>query len=490
MKRIDTNLEGCYILEPDRFGDNRGYYSPFFIEENNKKNNIMLNGVVQGARSLSGKGIVRGLHYQEDPYSQAKLVECLSGGVLDVVVDLRKDSKTYKKWTSVYLTPENGRQLFIPRGFAHGFVSLKDNTLFQYLVDSDYRPDLESGIIWNDPEINIDWQFEKYGIENPILSDKDKVRKSIIDVDPEFYMHKRYMITGATGQLGYEIIKELNSRGIYDIISLNSSTLDITNERLVDKVITEYKPDIIFHCAAYTAVDKAEQFSKDAYNVNVNGTKYISRASSKIGAKLIYISTDYVFDGIKTGAYSVIDTPNPKSVYGETKYLGEKEALKNEKSFICRTSWVFGINGNNFVKTMLNLSEKYDELKVVADQIGSPTYARDLAKLLVDMSQTEAYGIYHTTNSGYCSWYDFASYILKDTNTKVIPVTTEEYYEPIYKKAKLENKEIFIANRPSNSMLDKQCLLDNGFYELSNWKYAVDNYKEELCNEKVKILKK
>ena len=177
MKKIETNLKDCYIIEPDKFGDARGYYSPFFIEEKNVQDGITMNKIAQGARSLSGKGIVRGLHFQEDPLCQAKLVECLSGGVLDVVVDLRKDSPTYKMWTSVELTPENGRQLYVSRGFAHGFMSFKDNTLFQYLVDSDYKPSHENGILWNDPELNINWEFEKYGIENPILSDEDKIRK-------------------------------------------------------------------------------------------------------------------------------------------------------------------------------------------------------------------------------------------------------------------------------------------------------------------------
>ena len=173
MKKIETGLKDCYIIEPDKFGDDRGYYSPFFAEKDNIANELgdSMKGIVQGARSLSGKGIVRGLHFQKDPLCQSKLVECLRGGVLDVVVDMRKDSPSYKKWVSVELTPENGRQLLIPRGFAHGFVSLKDDTLFQYLVDSDYAPSHEDGLLWNDPEIGIDWQFEKYGIDNPLLSE-------------------------------------------------------------------------------------------------------------------------------------------------------------------------------------------------------------------------------------------------------------------------------------------------------------------------------
>lgn len=190
MKIIETNLKDCYIIEPNKFGDDRGYFSPFFIAEDLKKNNLdkVFGNIVQCNRSLSGKGILRGLHFQYNPKCQAKIVECLNGAVLDVVVDLREDSPTYKLWTSVLLTPENNRQLLVPKGFAHGFLSLKENTLFQYLVDNDYAPELENGIIWNDEEIGIDWEFEKYGIENPILSDKDQKHLTLSKTNVHFRM--------------------------------------------------------------------------------------------------------------------------------------------------------------------------------------------------------------------------------------------------------------------------------------------------------------
>lgn len=179
MKVIKTNLQDCYIIEPDKFGDERGYFSQFYVKKQFEEQGLdkVFGEVVQTNRSKSSKGVIRGLHFQKNPKCQAKLVECLNGAVLDVVVDLRKDSDTYGKWTSVLLTPENGRQLLVPRGFAHGFVSLKDDTLFQYLVDNEYAKDLEDGIYYDDPELGIDWQLEKYGIDNPIISDKDKVRK-------------------------------------------------------------------------------------------------------------------------------------------------------------------------------------------------------------------------------------------------------------------------------------------------------------------------
>ena len=487
MKKIETNLKDCYIIEPDKFGDARGYYSPFFIEEKNVKDGITMNKIAQGARSLSGKGIVRGLHFQEDPLCQAKLVECLRGGVLDVVVDLRKDSPTYKEWTSVELTPENGRQLYVPRGFAHGFVSLKDDTLFQYLVDSDYKPSHESGILWNDPEIGIDWQLKKYDITEPLLSEKDKVREPLSKVNPNFYMKKRYLVTGCKGQLGYDIVRELNSRGIYDILALDVDDMDITDSRIVNKIVEEYKPEYIFHCAAYTAVDKAEESQDLAYKINVEGTRNLSQAARNVGAKFLYVSTDYVFDGTNKETYNPEDKTNPKSIYGKTKLMGELEALKNEKTFVVRTAWVFGINGNNFIKTMLNLSKNHNELTVVNDQIGSPTYTVDLAKLLVDMSETENYGIYHATNEGYCSWAEFAEYILRDTKTVVNKSTTEDYYKPQYEKAEAEGRKLYIAERPRNSRLNKDKLEKNGFSKLPEWQNAVDRYCEELRKVKVKI---
>lgn len=176
MKKIETELKDCYILEPDRFGDDRGYFSPFFIDKNMSKNNIKFERIVQCNRSKSAKGVVRGLHFQKNPKCQAKLVEVIQGSAIDVVVDIRHGSPSYGKHICVLLTPENNRQLFVPRGFAHGFVSLEDNTIFQYLIDNDYAPDMEGGILWNDEELGIEWDkmFEKYGIDKPLLSEKDQ----------------------------------------------------------------------------------------------------------------------------------------------------------------------------------------------------------------------------------------------------------------------------------------------------------------------------
>ncbi len=188
MKKIETCLKDCYILEPDLFGDKRGYFTEFYSQKKLKSLELegILGTVVQANRSMSKKGTLRGMHYQLGTSSQAKLVECLKGAVLDVVIDLRKNSPTYKKWTSVELTPENHRQLLVPKGFAHGFLTLEDDTLFQYLVDALYDPFNEDGIAWDDPAIGIEWPFEQYGIDEPILSEKDKNRKTLEEAGVPF----------------------------------------------------------------------------------------------------------------------------------------------------------------------------------------------------------------------------------------------------------------------------------------------------------------
>ena len=484
MKKIETKLKDCYILEPDKFGDERGYFSPYFIQKN--LDELGFKQVVQANRSKSSKGVLRGLHFQQNPKCQAKIVEVIKGRAIDVVVDLRRDSSTYGKFITVELTSENNRQLFVPRGFAHGFISLEDDTIFQYLIDNDYEPKLEAGILFDDEDININWDqilFENY-IDEPILSDKDKKHPTLKENNVIFKNNFKYLITGFNGQLGYEIKQQLLNDGVKEenILAVDINEMDITKEDEVLKIVKEFNPDTIYHCAAWTAVDKAEEpeFKDKCYDVNVNGTKNMVKAAREVNAKIVYISTDYVFDGTSNVPYSVDDITNPKSVYGLTKFMGEEEVRKYENSFVIRTAWVFGINGKNFVKTMLNLSLKYDQIRVVNDQIGTPTYAKDLARVAYELSQTNKFGTYHCTNDGYCSWAEFASYILKDTNTKVIPVSTSDYYIPQYENAKVQNKELYIAYRPKFSILDKSKLLSAGIMIPQDWKSATDEFIFEL----------
>lgn len=469
MKKIETELKDCYILEPDCYGDERGW----FMETYNKKALSKLDldlDFVQDNQSCSAKGIVRGLHFQKDPMCQAKIVRCTRGSLYDVVVDMRKDSPSYGKWIKVLLTEENKKQLVVPRGFAHGFEALTNNTEIQYKADNYYSKVHDGGIAYNDSDLGINWESKK-----PLLSDKDQNHPLLKDSDANFYCHKRYLITGCKGQLGYDIVRELNKRGIYDVLALDIDDLDITNKEAVFKLFNDYKPNYVFHCAAWTNVDKAEENIEACQKVNVLGTANLAEASVLVGAKMAYISTDYVFDGTKDGLYEVDDQVNPLSIYGKTKYDGEKEVRTfNPNHFIVRTSWVFGINGHNFVKTMLNLAETKKEVNVVSDQIGSPTYTVDLAKTLVDMMESNKYGTYHANNEGYCNWAEFADYIFKSNNkdVKVNYILTKDYPTK--------------AIRPFNSKLSKKALDENGFDRLPTWQDAIDRYNEELKLVRVK----
>lgn len=282
----------------------------------------------------------------------------------------------------------------------------------------------------------------------------------------------KVLVTGVKGQLGYDVVNELTKRG-HTAIGVDIDEMDITDKHSVQMVIDNNKPDAVIHCAAWTAVDLAEDEDKIALvrAVNTEGTRNIAEVCKKLNCKMMYISTDYVFNGQGTEPWEPdCKDYEPLNVYGQTK-LGGELAVSNllEKYFIVRIAWVFGVNGNNFIKTMLNVGKKYDELTVVNDQIGTPTYTYDLARLLVDMIETEKYGYYHATNEGgYISWYDFACEIFKQAgyNTKVKPVTTEEY-------------GLSKAKRPFNSRLDKSKLIENGFKPLPTWQDALSRYLKE-----------
>lgn len=281
----------------------------------------------------------------------------------------------------------------------------------------------------------------------------------------------KFLVTGISGQLGYDVVQELRERGYTDILAPTHEEMDLTNEEDVESVVLGFRPDIIFHCAAYTAVDKAEEMKEVCYDVNVNGSRYITKYGNMVEAKIIYISTDYVFDGSKDGMYVEDDVICPVNYYGETKYLGEEQVKESDNYIIARISWVFGVNGKNFVKTMLRLAETKKELSVVADQFGSPTYTKDVAGVLVDMALSEKQGVYHITNEGYCSWYEFAKYIFEvnGVEIKVNPIMTSEY-----KTA---------AVRPLNSKLSKEKLVSDGFKRLPDWKDAVKRYSRVLRKE-------
>lgn len=278
----------------------------------------------------------------------------------------------------------------------------------------------------------------------------------------------RILVTGVKGQLGYDVVNELEKRG-HTAIGVDIDEMDITDAEAVDRVITEANVEAVIHCAAYTAVDAAEDNLELCRKVNAAGTENIAKVCKKLDLKMVYISTDYVFDGEGERPWEPDDRRDPLNAYGIGKYEGELAVEENlEKYFIIRIAWVFGVNGKNFIKTMLKLGETRDEVSVVNDQIGSPTYTYDLARLIVDMVETEKYGRYHATNEGFCSWYEFACEIFRQAgmNVKVNPVTSDEF------PAK--------AKRPHNSRMSKEKLSENGFERLPSWQDALKRYLEVI----------
>lgn len=272
------------------------------------------------------------------------------------------------------------------------------------------------------------------------------------------------LVTGAAGQLGGDVCNLLKKRK-KAFVPTDVETLDITNEKAVKAFFETHAIDCVIHCAAYTAVDKAEDEKERCFLINETGTKNLAVCAEKAGAKMLYVSTDYVFNGEGSSPFGVSDPKGPLNTYGESKLKGEQAVLENcKKAFVVRTSWVFGEKNTNFIATMLRLSETHDEVSVVCDQIGSPTYSKHLARLLCDMIETEKFGVFHATNEGFCSWAELAkeTFFLSKKSTRVLPVLSKDY------KTK--------AKRPLNSRLSKASLDEAGFERLPEWKAAVGEY--------------
>lgn len=277
----------------------------------------------------------------------------------------------------------------------------------------------------------------------------------------------KVLVTGASGQLGFDVVRVLNSKGI-TAVPTTHNTLDITNKKSVDTFFKDNKLDAVIHCAAWTKVDLAEDKPEECFKVNATGTKNIAENCDFLNIPLLYISTDYVFDGSGDEPWKIDSPTNPINEYGKSKLYGEQYVGVLKKYFIVRTSWVFGTNGNNFVKTMLKLSENKSKLTVVCDQIGSPTYTLDLARLIGEMIVSDCYGTYHAHNEGYCSWSEFASEIMKQrgNKTEIIPVDSASYPTK--------------AKRPLNSRLDTNSLTESGFKKLPSWQDGLSRYLNEI----------
>lgn len=460
MDIIKTEIDDVLILEPRVFGDHRGWFTETYSKTKFQELGIEIEFVQDNHSMSAQKGTLRGLHFQTNPKAQTKLVRCTKGKILDVAVDLRKGSSTYKQWVGVELSEENKKQLLIPKGFAHGFLTLTDNVEVQYKVDEYYAPECDRSIRFDDPEIGVEW-----GIEGPILSEKDLDAPLLKDSDVDFKM--KFLVTGVNGQLGHDVVIKLKEISL-DVIAPGREEFDLTNAEQVTSYILKEKPDVIIHCGAYTAVDKAEDERDLCYTVNVKGTKSVVEAAKEINAKVVYISTDYVFDGLGQEPHSEDKDTNPVNYYGFTKEQGEK-IVKDEidKHFIVRTSWVYGSNGNNFVKTMLKLAETKKEISVVSDQLGAPTYTKDLAEFIVSLVQTNNYGAYHGVNEGFCSWYEFTKLIFQKSGieVEVNSISTKEYPTK--------------AKRPLNSRLMKENTDKAGIKRLPQWEDALSRFLDE-----------
>lgn len=287
----------------------------------------------------------------------------------------------------------------------------------------------------------------------------------------------KVLVTGASGQLGTDVVTQLKRRG-HEVIASDRNALDITDPAACQSFIEQFLPEAIIHCAAYTAVDRAETEVEAAYAINAAGTRNMVVASERIGAKFCYISTDYVFDGRSDTPYREYDDTNPQTIYGKSKRAGEQLVQTlSSRYFIVRTSWVFGLNGHNFVKTMLRLGQERDEIKVVHDQKGSPTYTPDLAEFLIQLILTEQYGIYHASNSDTCTWYEFASKIFAEAaeilnrplKAELIPCTTEEFPLP--------------APRPANSVMEHLSIRNSGFKDLRSWKEGLQDFLQQYLKK-------
>lgn len=274
----------------------------------------------------------------------------------------------------------------------------------------------------------------------------------------------KILVTGAKGQLGQDVVKLLEEQTC-EVFGFGREELNITDEKQVNEKVLSIQPDVIIHTAAYTQVDQAESDEEAAFKVNAEGTKYLAQAAEAVGAKFCYVSTDYVFDGTKNAPYKADDQTNPQTVYGKSKLVGEQYTQEYcSKYYIVRTSWVFGIYGNNFVKTMLRLVESKNEIGVVNDQVGSPTYTADLANFIINLVKSNKYGIYHASNSGVCSWYDFAQEIFKlaQLDIKMKPLKSEEF--------------IRAAVRPKYSVLSKEDTQEQEIYKFADWEDALKRY--------------
>lgn len=467
MKIINTAIADVKIIEPQLYGDSRGYFYESFSEREFRENVADIH-FVQDNQSYSRGPVVRGLHFQRGEHAQAKLVRVIEGRVLDVAVDIREDSPTFGQHVAVELSGDNHRQLFIPRGFAHGFAVLGDSALFQYKCDNYYCPEAEDGIAFDDPSLGIDWPFD---LSCAIVSEKDRHRPTLQEWltarrgnDTPTSHKQRILVTGGNGQLGRSLrrIAEEGAAPETEFLFTDVMEMDITSPDAIERVMENFKPDTVINCAAYTDVNRAESDIAMARKLNTEAAGLLANATKRHNAHLIQVSTDYVF-GQKTLNTPIEETTptSPLGVYGMTKLEGEELVKASGCRYtIVRTAWLYSEYGKNFVKTMRNLMADQKQLRVVADQTGTPTYAGDLATTLLTIAANPGKNCtYHYSNLGTATWYDFAVEIQRLYNLKgcqVTPCTTAEFPSP--------------APRPSYSVLSKSKIINAFGLSVPYWR--------------------
>ena len=460
----EIEIEGIKIIKSKIFGDNRGFFLESYSKRKFEKLGIV-NEFVQDNHSKSKKGVLRGLHFQTK-HPQGKLIRVIKGRIYDIVVDIRKESSTYGKYFGIELSEADKTMLYIPRGFAHGFLTLEDDTEIEYKCDDFYYPQYESGIMYDDKDLNIEWKLEEYGIIELTLSEKDKKHQSFKEYT-ESYQGEYILLTGANGQLGQDFQKLFDRLGI-KYIATDYQELDITNKEKVKEYIDNNNFTIVINCAAYNNVDKAEEEVEKCYALNAYAPKNLAEICKEKNIIFVTYSTDFVFDGEKEIPYTEEDIPNSLSIYSKAKLEGEKYSLEYEKTFLIRTSWVFGMGNNNFCKQVINWSKDRDILKIVDDQTSSPTYSKDLAEFSWDLIQTDKFGLYHFSNSGEASKYEQAEYILKKIgwNGKLERAKTVDF--PLK------------AKRAKYSKLDSSKIERAVNKKIPHWKEGIDRFLEEL----------
>ena len=464
FKKIKTSIEGLYIIEPTVFSDNRGFFLEAYNMEEFKELGLNCN-FVQDNHSKSKKGVLRGLHFQ-NKHPQGKLIRVIKGAVYDVAVDIRKNSKTYGKWEGIVLSEENKKMLYIEPGFAHGFLTLEEDTEILYKCTDIYAPKYDRGITYNDKDLNIDWKFDEFGIKDIILSEKDKKHQSFNEYTKS-YQGEFVLITGGNGQLGQDFQKLFDKIGI-KYIATDYDILDITNKEKVKDYIDKYDFDVVINCAAYNDVDKAEIEKDRCFDLNYKAVENLTQICKERDIIFVTYSTDFVFDGNSYLPYTEKDASNPLSNYAKAKLMGENSAIEYEKALVIRTSWVFGMGNNNFCKQVINWAKDRNYLRIVDDQVSSPTYSKDLAYFSWELIKKDMYGLFHFSNDGEGCKYDQAKYIL----------------DKIGWQGKLERASSsefnLLARRPKYSKLNSEKIRKVVDKEIPHWKDAIDRFFIEL----------